>query len=143
MKTRGVALKTVVMVIVPLILLIPILRAPFAKVYASGTIAGIESAEDVETGSFFILSIYLENAINTTGVGLDLIWNPQVLILHNVSVSASVPAGTTIWGSKINDDVGSLEIAIANMNPPDYITVIEKTSILEKKFDLFVSSIFR
>ena len=50
-------------------------------------------------------------------------------------MSTSAPAGTTIWGSKIDNDMGSLEIAIANMNPPDYITIIEKTPILNLKFE--------
>lgn len=134
MKTRCMVLKTAIMVIVPIFLFISILVSPFSNVYATGTIVGIECAENIEEGSVFILSIYLENAINTTGVGLDLIWNPKVLILHNVSVSASAPAGTAIWASKINNDVGSLEIALANMNPPDYITVIEETRLMDLMF---------
>lgn len=135
MKTRGMVLKTAVKMSVLLLLLVPILGAPFVEAPATGTVVGIESAEDVEAGSVFVLSTYLENAINTTGFGSDLIWDPSVLKLLEVIVSASAPAGTMLWGSKIDNDTGSLETAIANMNPPNYITVIEKTPILDLTFE--------
>lgn len=135
MKTKGIVLKPAVMRIMPLLLLVSILGAPFAKVYATETVVGIESAEDVEAGNVFILSIYLENAIKTTGVGLDLIWDPLVLTLQEVILSDSAPAGTTLWEPKIDNDIGSLGIAITNTKSPNYITVIENTPILDLTFE--------
>lgn len=136
MKTRGMVLKTAVMVIASLLLLVSILGTPSAKVYATGTVVGIESAEDVEAGSVFVLSIYLENTIKTTGVGLDLIWDPSVLTLLEVTINLLAPEGSYFPAPPSIDNVeGSMTLGLVNTKSPDYITVIEKTPILDLKFE--------
>lgn len=137
MKTKCMVLKTAVMVIVPLLLLVSILGVPFAKVYATGTIVGIESAEDVEAGSVFVLSIYLENVIKATGIGAPanaLTWDPSVLILQGVTINPLAPEGSSIFASKIDNSEGSMTFALINDNQPEYITVNGKTPILDLSF---------
>ena len=87
MKTRRMKLKTAVMVIVPLLLLVSIMGSSVAQVYAVGTVVGIESAEDVESGSIFDLSIYLDDVTNIVGLGFELYWDPAVISINSIRLS--------------------------------------------------------
>jgi len=133
MKARGMVSKTAVMMIVPLLLLVPILRAPFAEASATGTVVGIESAEDVEAGSIFVLSIYLANATKVDGLGFELYWDPAVVNNTGIKLSDDLsPSSLTV---NINPALGKSTVALVNTQPPDYITIIETTSIIDLTFE--------
>ena len=130
MKTRRMKLKTAVMVIVPLLLLVSILGSPVAQVYAVETIVGIESAEDMETGSIFDLSIYLAEATNIVGLGFELYWDPAVINIPSIRLSDNLPSSTNTLTVNIDPVLGKAIVALVNTESPDYLTVTENTPIL-------------
>ena len=134
-KTRKNFLNKYSIIIILIIFSVFFHRITYTKAQTETTVLGIDSAEDLEAGSVFVLSIYLVNVSKTTGVGLDLTWNPSVLSMQMISINPSAPENTTLFGQKIDNDVGSLKFALINTNPPDYITVIEKTPILDLTFE--------
>jgi len=133
MKARGIILKTAVMVIVSLLLFVPILRVPFVEAPATGTVVGIESAEDVEAGSIFVLSIYLANATKIDGLGFELYWDPAVVNNTGIKLSDDLsPSSLTV---NIKPSLGKAKVCLVNTQTPDYITVNETTSIIDLTFE--------
>jgi len=99
-----------------------------------GAIVGIESLEDVRVNSTFYISIYVANVTKITGIGLELTWNPEVIELNDIEVSPMAPPGTTLYASNINNTMGFMKASIANTHAPDYITVTDRTPILNLTF---------
>lgn len=135
MKARGIILKTAVMVVVSLLLLVPILRVPFVEAPATGTVVGIESAEDVEAGSIFVLSIYLANATKVDGLGFELYWDPAVVNNTGIKLSDDLPPSTNSLTVNIDPALGKSKVALTNTQTPDYITVNETKSIIDLTFE--------
>jgi len=133
MKAKDMLLKTAVMVIMSLLLFVPLLRVPFVEAPATGTVVGIESAEDVEAGSIFVLSIYLANATKVDGLGFELYWDPAVVNNTGIKLSDDLsPSSLTV---NINQVLGKAKVGLVNTQTPDYITVIENTSIIDLTFE--------